>query len=427
MKIQRPTVEARQTEKLRSLLNAVIQSNSFYQSRLKGIPAVDQINATNLHLHLPFTTKAEISEDQVRNPPFGTNLTRPLDQYTRFHQTSGSTGKPIRWLDTEEDWQCMLESWKMVFHASGVVAGDRVFFAFSFGPFLGFWTAFEAAHQLQVLCIPGGGLNSSTRLKAIFDNQATVLCCTPTYAIHLGSVAAESGLDMGRCPIRHIIVAGEPGGSVKAIRERIESLWTGAVVHDHHGMTEVGPVTYPCPERPNTLRIHEENYIAEIIDPHTLTPLQHGETGELVLTTIARTGSPLIRYRTGDLVRAVPGNDFHTRHLGLDGGILGRADDMVIVRGVNIFPSAVEAVLRGFPEIDEFQVAVDESKPMTEISVTVEISPGSGDTDESLRQRIETALRDYFNLRIPVSLAEPESLPRFEMKSRRWRKILPSE
>lgn len=409
-----------QTEKLQKLLSQVQSTNPFYQNLYKDLCGVDQTewSLDSFSDLIPFTTKLLISEDQKQNPPFGTNLSYPIGNYTRFHQTSGSTGTPIRWLDTNEDWQSMLESWKRVFIAAGCQNGERVYFAFSFGPFLGFWTAFEAGQQLDMLCIPGGGLSTAGRLKAILSNDVTVLCCTPTYAIHLGESAIKEGIDLTKCHLKKIIVAGEPGGSIPSIRENIERIWPTAKVFDHHGMTEVGPVTFPCPRVENVLRVYEDNFIAEVIHPETLKSVVPGESGELVLTTLTRIGSPLIRYRTGDLVQTLSKEEYEKDYLGLKRGIIGRADDMVIVRGVNIFPSAIDAILRKFDGIAEYQVLIDEESTMTQIHVDVELKPHV--VPQTYRHNIEQALKEHFNLRIPVIVVPYESLPRFEMKAKRW-------
>ena len=158
----------------------------------------------------------------------------------------------------------MLDNWERIYQAAGIGSKDRLFFAFSFAPFLGFWTAFEAAVRMGCLCIPGGGLSSASRLKLILDNRVTVLLCTPTYVLRLAEVAAEQKMELGRGEVRKIIVAGEPGGSVLSMRARIERLWPGATVVDHHGMTETGPVSYGCAARPNVLHIIESSYIAEV-------------------------------------------------------------------------------------------------------------------------------------------------------------------
>ena len=326
-----------QQKNLSRLLAELIPANAYFapllqQAGLNANSTIEEFCAT-----MPFTFKKDIVADQTANPPYGTNLTYPLEKYTRFNQTSATTGTPLRWLDTTDSWQWMLDNWKQVFNAAGVDNSDKIFYAFSFGPFLGFWTAFEAGTQLGCLCLPGGGLSSLQRLKTILDNRATVLCCTPTYAQRLAEVAAEENIELSQSKIQTIIVAGEPGGSVAAVRQNIEKLWPGAKLYDHHGMTEVGPVSYPNANNPGILHIIESSYIAEIIDPKTDKAVAPGEVGELALTTLGRHGSPLLRYRTGDLVKQSlrSTDELGSTDLALEGGIIGRADDMVLIRGRN--------------------------------------------------------------------------------------------
>ncbi len=366
---------------------------------------------------VPFTTKDDLLADRVAHPPFGSMLTKPTNHYTRFCQTSGtSTGQPMAWVDTSESWDGMLKCWQRVFDAAGLVKGrDRLFFAFSFGPFLGFWTAYEAAAK-DFLVIPTGGLSSQARLEAMARYGATVLCCTPTYALRLGEMIGEiSGVERMSLRINKIIVAGETGGSVPEVRERLEKLWD-ARVFDHHGMTEVGPVSYEVEDMPRCLIVMEEAYLAEIVNPSTGKEVADGECGELVLTTLDRTSCPLLRYRTGDWVRKKTDRG----RLVLDGGILSRVDDMVVVRGVNIYPSAVEAVVRQFPEVIEFMVEQRKVDAMDEIELVIEMD---GNVAKQMLKKLEAKLRDTFSLRIPVRIAEPETLPRHEFKAKRWRLV----
>jgi len=421
--VTRREIESAQLDALRTLLAEIIPGNRFYTAKLAAAGAgFDVASRADFAARFPFTTKAELAADQQAQPPFGTNLTYPLAAYTRCHQTSGTTAGPLRWLDTPESWEALLESWCEVYRAAGVTAADRVYCAFSFGPFLGFWMAFESAQRLGCLCLPGGGLGSAARLRGILDHGATVLCCTPSYVIRLGEVAREEGLALGRTRVRRIIVAGEPGGSIPATRARIAELWPGASVFDHHGMTETGPVTYECPARPGVLHVLESACLAEVVLPATGRPVAAGEPGELILTTLERRGSPVLRYRTGDLVRREAAERpcaCGRWEMALAGGILGRVDDMVIVRGVNLYPSAVEQVVRGFPEVAEFQVAITEERAMTELRVTVEPVPGCAE-GQALAEKVAAALELAFALRIPVAGAAPGTLPRFEMKARRW-------
>ncbi len=418
MSASRLQIEERQLGKLRALLEAVIPANPFYARKLAGCPQA--LTLSEFSRVLPLTTRHELVKDRLAHPPYGTNLTFPLERYVRCHQTSGSTTVPIRWLDTTESWNHLVGNWIQILDAAGITRQDRFFFAFSFGPFLGFWSALEAVLRLGYFCFPGGSMSSLARLQAILDNEISVVCCTPTYAQHLGEVAREKQVDLARSRVRLFIVAGESGGSVPATRARIEKLWPGATVFDHHGMTEVGPVTYQCPAGPGVLHVLESAYWPEVIDPQTANPAPPGETGELVLTTLDRVGSPLIRYRTGDLVKPrTRGVCACGRHeLALEGGILGRSDDMVVVRGVNVYPSQVEELVRAHPEVAEYRVRVDCRQAMLDLSLEVEAA-GSAD-GPALRLRLEQAFKTLLNLRVPVQILAPGSLPRFEMKAQRW-------
>jgi phenylacetate-CoA ligase len=418
----RSALQAQQVEKLRALLAAVLAGNSFYTEKLRTA-GVDSsvVSLEEFSRRAPFTLKQELVDDQLRNPPYGTNLTYPLERYSRFNQTSGTTGQPLRWLDTQESWSWMLDCWERVFEAADAGPRDHIFFPFSFGPFLGFWTAFEAATRMGSLAIPGGGMRSSARLRVILDNDVTVVCATPTYAIRLAEVAAEEKLDLAAGKVRSIVVAGEPGGSIPATRALIEQLWPGARVVDHHGMTEMGPVSYECSKRRGVLHVIEDAYFAEVIDPQSLAALGPGETGELVLTNLGRTGSPLLRYRTRDLVgRAQNARcECGSYELALEGGILGRTDDMVVVRGVNLYPSAVEQVLRSCGGVGEFRVEISGDLALPEMSLHIEpASPHQDSTD--LSQRVAAAFQNAFGLRAAVCWVNYGTLPRFEAKAQRW-------
>lgn len=418
----RDSIEAKQSVRLLTLLAAIVPGNRFYAEKLRanGLGSGTLLLA-DFRQVVPFTLKQELVADQHHHPPYGTNLTYALECYSRFCQTSATSGSPLRWLDTRESWHWMLNCWVQVFEAAGVTARDRFLFAFSFAPFLGFWTAFESAVSLGCFSIPGGGISSAARLSLILDNDITVLCCTPTYALRLAEEAREEAIDLARAKVKRIIVAGEPGGSIPSLRSRIETLWPAARVVDHHGMTETGPVTYQCPKSPGVLHVLESDYIAEVIDPQSGQPVAPGTTGELVLTNLGRLGSPLLRYRTGDLVQqgaSLP-CECGSYEMALQGGILGRTDDMVTVRGVNLYPSAVEEIVRACDGIAEYRVAIRTQRELAEL--TLEVEPSSECEDSAaLAERLRRNLGKAFTLRIPVSIVPPGSLPRFEMKAKRW-------
>jgi phenylacetate-CoA ligase len=412
--LDRPTVAEVQRDRLRALLAEILPRHPFYADKF----AAARVDSRAVELtRLPFTTKAELLAEQAAHPPYGRLHTYPLDRYGRFHQTSGTSGQPLRWLDTAESWKWLLRCWEAYYRIIGLRPDDRLFFAFSFGPFLGFWTAFDAAARLGCLCLPGGGLSSAARLGLLLDNEATVVLCTPTYALRLAEVAAEEGIDLARSPVRALIVAGEPGGSIPATRHRIEALW-GARVFDHSGMTEVGAVGIECPENPAGLHLLETDYIAEVIEPETGRTVAPGELGELVLTNLGRLGSPVIRYRTGDLVRVDATPCPCGRSLvRLAGGILGRADDMIPVRGNKLYPGALEAIIRRFAEVAEYRMAVDRSSSLAELRVDLEPLPEVDGGD--LAERVGRAIAAELLFRADVRVVPPGSLPRFEMKARR--------
>lgn len=418
----RAAVHQRQLEKLRRLLDAILPGNEFYRAKFTPIDT-GRFDSLACLQNLPFTTKSELVEDQRQHPPFGSDLTFPLERYIRIHQTSGTTGKPLYWLDTEESWQWWAETWKVVFEAAGVHPGDRIYFAFSFGPFIGFWSGWEGARSLGAMAVSGGGQSTSQRLKAIIEYGATVLVCTPTYALHLASEARKSGIDLARgSSIRITIHAGEPGASIPSTKKMLEESW-GAKCYDHAGATEVGAFGFECQSQPGAIHVNENEFIAEVIDPNTGTPARPGEKGELVITNLGRIGSPLIRYKTGDLVqpRTQPcpcGRPF----ILLDGGVLGRADDMIIVRGVNVFPSAIENVLREFTEIEEFRVEIFERQAMKEIKVVLEPRSDLSST-QGLAETVGARMRERIALRPFVELVAPGTLPRFDLKAKRFFKL----
>ena len=409
---------------LHSMIGEMLPANCFYARKFSDIKLECVVSLDDFFACVPFTIKQELVDGQHVQPPYGINLTYPLDHYTRLSQTSGTTGAPLRWLDTPESWSWMVDNWVEVLHISGVTPEDRALFAFSFGPFLGFWTAYEAGLRFGCQCIPGGGMSSVARLRAILDNRVTVLFCTPTYAMRLGEVAHGENIDLARACVKHIITAGEPGACIPATRARLESVWHGARVSDQHGMTEVGPVTFECPEQPGTLHVIEHGFIPEVIDPKTGRHVGVGEQGELVLTNLGRVGSPLIRYRTGDLVeRAATELCVCGRcDIALVGGILGRTDDMVIVRGVNVYPAAVEDIVRQFNDVVEYRVEVIDNSTMSELNIFIEPTAQCADT-AGLAQSIELAFRTALSLRVPITIVEPGGLPRFELKAKRWVRV----
>ena len=413
-KLGRHALQEVQLRKFQLMFGQVLTHNAFYQNKYSkiGIESATDIRSLLDFYQLPYTTKQELVHDQAENPPYGTNLTFPVELYTHIHQTSGTTGEPLRCLDTEESWEWWAQCWAAVYRAAGVTPSDRVFFAFSFGPFIGFWSAYAGAQRIGALALPGGGMSSLQRVKFMLKNDVTVLVCTPTYALHLAEVAEHEGINLADSNVRVTIHAGEPGASLPATKERIERAW-GAKCCDHAGATEVGAWGFEDAKYGH-FHVNEGEFIAEIIDENG----NHADEGELVITNLGRIGMPVIRYRTGDRVAVDTSSTASDRtFLRLKGGVIGRIDDALIVRGINIFPSAIENIVRRFPEVGEFAVDVYRNKNLDEMEIRVEIG---GSEPGGVAKAIGKELRNGLGLRVQLSVVPHGTLPRFDLKARRF-------
>ena len=409
--LDRSQLEQLQLEKLNQLFEQILPANPFYREKL-GTKNLQLSSLAELAT-LPLTTKDQLVEasDHQRS-------TFPAEEYVRYHQTSGTRGRPMAVCDTAEDWRWWMRVWDHVLTAAEIGPQSRAMLAFSFGPFIGFWSAFDALVARQAQAIPGGGMSSAARLELIQRTEADALFCTPSYALRLAEVGNELGIDVASLPIQTLVVAGEPGGSLPATRTRIEHVW-GARVIDHSGATEIGPWGFGddlwC-DLPG-LRIVESEFVAEFLALDSEEVARPGQLARLVLTPLGRIGMPVVRYLTGDLVRYELTEDGPCRFVRLVGGIVGREDDMLLVRGVNIFPSSIEQVLSGFSEVVEHRLLVTKQREMNELVVEVEDRLNEP-------QRIANELQLRLGLSIEVRCLEVGSLPRTEGgKSRRveWR------
>ena len=409
----RAALDRLKLERLHALLRSILPANALYAAKLARVKRPLPESLEEL-ADWPCTFKDElVAAAAATGRP--ANLTFPLDRYSRFHQTSGTHGRPLPIFDTAADWQWWMECWRLVLERGNVGRGDRVLVASSFGPYIGFWSGFEGALASGAMAIPTGGMPSLARLELARSVGATVLIATPSYALHLAEVAADRSLDPAALPIRLVIVAGEPGGSMPAVRQRIASAW-GAQVLDHAGASEVGPWGVGDLDG-SGVDVIEPWFHPEFLSLETGQPAEEGEIAELVLTTLARVGAPVIRYRTGDLVRPrwpSPGELSRGAcpWVRLEGGVLGRTDDMLVVRGVNIFPRSIEEIVRSFPEVVEYRLSVFTRESLDEIALEIEDRLAAP-------QRVAQELQMRLGLRVDVNTVPIGSLPRFEGKGRR--------
>ena len=422
----REALERWQLDQLNILLSRILDPNTFYREKFKvgSLP----VKSLEHWRKFPTTSKSELSQ-KANSQGLAPHLTFPLDHYTRFHRTSGSTGKPLIILDTPEDWVAWIDAWQSVLDAASIKARDVVFMAFSFGPFIGFWTAQDACLQRGCRVVPGGGLSTVARIDLILDSGATVLFSTPSYALHLAQTAKSKGIDPRQLGIRKLVVAGEPGGSIPSIRQRLQDEFNTQVT-DHAGATEVGPWGFGTTDG-SSLAINEQHFIAEFepIDVangsfYSATEIA-SETAsgkviplcELILTNLNRSGAPALRYRTGDVVRPalskVSQADDTIANTVLLGGILGRSDQMMTIRGVNIFPSAIDAIVRSFAEIGEYRLIATKNGTRDEVTIQIE---------DSLHepQRLVDKLDTNLGLRIEVTEVPAGTFESFSDKSKRF-------
>jgi phenylacetate-CoA ligase len=420
----RDQLEALQLRKLRNLVAWADEKVPFHSKRLRdaGVTA-DSLGSLDDLRRIPFMTRDEWMESQIESPPYGAILAAEPERAIRYHTTSGTTGKtPIRVLDSMKDWEWIAEMWCYGLWGFGVRPSDVAFIAFGYSTFIGFWGLHYACEKIGALVLPGGAMTTDVRVKTIVDMGATVVASTPTYALRMAQEAKSLGIDLANGPVERVILSGEPAGSIPATKALIEEQW-GAKAGDTAGMTELGTImVFECDRQPGGTHIIEDHYIEEVVDPETDAPVPYGEMGERIVTSFGRGFIPVLRYRTRDFVVKVPhdtcdcGRTFDI----YEGGLRGRVDDMKLVRGTNVYPRAVEAIVRDHPEIDEFQIRLYTAEGIRdEIEVLVEI-PDEGVEGSAILDALGRELADaHENLSFGVREVEVGSLPRFELKAKR--------
>ena len=430
--LPREQLQQLQALKLRRLCEWAYASSPFHQRRFDAVGVKpDQIKTLDDLRRIPFMTREEWMDSQLEHPIYGDLLATEQINAIRYHLTSGTTGRtPIRVLDSMKDWEWIAEMWCYGLWGFGVRPEDTVYFAFGYGSFIGFWGAHYCCEKLGALVIPGGAQTTEARIKQIVEMGATTVCSTPTYALTLWTRAREMGIDLAKDgKVNKIILSGEPAGSIPAVKRQLEEAW-GAKCGDTAGMTELGTIMiFECSRQSGGTHIIEDHFIEEVINPATGEPVGYGELGERVVTSFGRGFIPVLRYRTKDMVMKVPAQTCscgRTWDL-YDGGIRGRWDDMKLIRGTNVYPRAVEAIIREYPAIDEFQIYVWRKDDLTdEITIKVEIKQGLDDQWPQIQQ---TLVKDLANahegLRFNIELMDYGALPRFELKAKRLVDVRP--
>ncbi len=378
--LPREQLQALQLAKLQRMTQWAYARSPFHKSRFDAAGVhPDQLKTLDDLRRIPFMTREAWMDSQVEQPLFGTLPTTTQDHAIRYHLTSGTSGRvPIRVLDGMKDWEWIAEMWSYGFWGFGVRPEDVVYFAFGYGSFIGFWGAHYCCEKLGALVIPGGAQTTEARVKQIVEMGVTTVCSTPTYALRLWQQAQEMGIDLASSKVNKVILSGEPSGSIPAVKRQLEEAW-GAKCGDTAGMTELGTIMiFECSHQPGGTHIIEDHFIEEVVNPETGEPVPYGELGERVVTSFGRGFIPVLRYRTKDMVLKVPYSTCDCGRTGdiYQGGIRGRWDDMKLIRGTNVYPTAVEALIREHDAIDEFQIYIWRSEIRDEIAIKVEMKPG---------------------------------------------------
>ena len=415
-----------QLHKLQRLTEFAYANSPFHRAKFDAAGfQPEQLRTLDDLRRIPYMTREDWMASIGATPLFGNLTTTDHAHAIRYHLTSGTSGRtPIRVLDSMKDWEWIAEMWCYGFWGFGVRPEDIVYFAFGYGSFIGFWGAHYACEKIGALVIPGGAQTTEQRVKQIVEMGVTTVCSTPTYALRMWQQATEMGIDLARdSKVSKVLLSGEPAGSIPAVKRQLEEAW-GAKCGDTAGMTEVGTIMiFECANQPGGTHIIEDHYIEEVINPATGEPVGYGELGERVVTSFGRGFIPVLRYRTKDMVLKVPHTACDCGRTGdiYEGGIRGRWDDMKLIRGTNVYPRAVEAIVREHDAVDEFQIYIWRAEDIRdEITIKVELKPGREGEWPQVRDDLARELSAaHENLRFNIERMEVGSLPRFELKAKR--------
>jgi len=410
-----------QARRLREQVTHAARHSPFYRRLLRAV-RVDPAAIRTLDdlRRLPFTTKEDLRDNQQQRPPWGDVLAVPLADVVRVHLTSATTGRPLAFLDTAEDWYGFYHSYARSLHAFGVRRTDMVMAAFSYGPWIGYWSGFYAAQDLGCLVYPVGGLSTEQRLDALLTYPITVLGCTPSYALFLAEAATRKGIDLAKdTKLRITWHTGEPGASIPATRAKIEAAFGGRA-YDLPGLTEIAAWGFECEARTGLTHVHEDYVYPEVLDEHGQA-VKPGERGELVFTSLYRKAMPLLRYRTRDVVQLADRRCPCGRTLvAFEGGVLARVDDMKKVRGIIVYPRRIEELVRPHRDVDEFQIVFRRVDGLDDILIRLDPSPAlAHDERTRLSTALATDLQLGLGIRVSVEVGEPGCLPRWDHKARR--------
>ncbi|MDZ7761399.1 MAG: hypothetical protein U5L00_14245 [Desulfovermiculus sp.] len=431
--LPRERLQALQLKKFRRIMKWAYEHSPFHR-RLYQEAGVEPGDIKSMQdiARVPKVEKAMMRDIQNKEPyPYGDMLCVPLDQVTAYRQTSGTTGQPVYQPDTWQDWEWWAEAWATILYAQGYRPSDRVFLPFGYNVFVAFWAAHYGAEKLGCEVVPGGVLNTEARLLKMREVRATAFMATPTYVLNMAETARKKlNIDPARdLHIQRITCAGEPGANIPATKKRMQEAW-GAKVFDHIGATEIGAWSFECAEQPGGLHVNDSLFLVEIEDLQTGEIIQEPDRpGKMVITALDRYAQPCIRFDSKDIIQwhdqqCTCGRTYRL----IKGGVIGRADDITKVKGVLLAPTAIEEVVRGIPELcNEYEVIVTKKADVDDICLKVGLYPEAESKRSYVQARLEEDLRLKTNLRYNISFHPHESLPRYELKAKRFKDLRKQE
>jgi phenylacetate-CoA ligase len=415
-----------QIKKFKRIFQWAYENSPFYRKLYKdaGIEPGDIKSYEDIK-KVPKIDKAMLRDVQQREPfPYGDILAVPLKDVVVFRQTSGTTGTPVYQADTWQDWEWWSECWAYILYAQGYRDTDRFFLPFGYNIFVAFWAAHYAGEKIGCEVVPGGVLDTEARILKMQELKCTAFAATPTYVLGMADTARKMGIDPRSIGIKKITCAGEPGASIPTTKQRMEEAW-GAKVYDHIGATEIGAWSYMCTEQ-RGLHVNEAFFLVEIEDMETGEIIEEPmKNGKMVVTAFDRYAKPCIRFDSKDVIRWADyecpcGRTFRM----IDGGVIGRADDITKVKGVLLAPTAIEEVVRSFKELsDEYEVIVSKKGDIDDILLKIEIMPSYEAKKDEILTRLKDQLRVKTNLGYRIEVHPYGSLPRYDVKAKRFKDL----
>jgi phenylacetate-CoA ligase len=422
--LPREKLDQRHLRKIQKLIKFAYENTAFYRELYDqaGFKPEDIRTWEDFYQRVPFTDKPNFMAEQEKRPPFAAQGLPREHAHTSL-MTSGTTGVPMRMVYSRYDEVAAADLYATIWWDAGIRPGDSFYFCFAFGPWAGLWAAFWACKRFGGIIYSGSGFSTEERIKQIMAFRPSVVLGTPTYLLHMADVAERMGVDLRQSGVKLLSGGGEPGFNIPVTRQALKDKWGVQGIGDIYGLGETVTASVECGADSGGLHLHEWNFHGYSADPDTGQPVGEGQVGELIITCYRRLGQIFIKYRTHDLVQL----QHHFDHgcgwswAFLPGSVLGRTDFMVVIRGINVFPTAIENLLGQVAGASHhYELHITREGGMDRLAVKVEAREDvPSESYPQIAQRAKELYRSNLSLGVEVEVLAPGSLPRYELKSKR--------